>query len=271
MKATIATLHVYPVKSARAIDLQSAVLTDRGLKHDRGWVLVDARGRFQTQRELPQLATLRVTPMGQRLLLEAGAARCELDLHASGPVREVRVWQSDCLGIDCGDDVAAWLGAQLGQPLRLLRFDPSRPRLSDPAWTGAVRAGNAFSDGYPLLVINSASLADLNTRLGQALPMNRFRPNLVLDGLEAWAEDRVAEFAADGVRLRPVKPCARCIIPTTDQDTGVRGSDEVLRALRGFRFDAQVHGVTFGWNAIIVEGVGRHLSVGQELDVRWRS
>jgi uncharacterized protein YcbX len=127
-----------------------------------------------------------------------------------------------------------------------------------------------FSDGYPILVISRASLDDLNSRLPQALPMERFRPNVVIDGVEAYDEDRMHELRSGPVTLRIVKPCVRCSITTTDQRRGAVDGVEPIRTLKEYRHDAALRGVTFGQNAIIVAGVGERLSVGQVFDITWK-
>ena len=128
-----------------------------------------------------------------------------------------------------------------------------------------MEALNQFSDGFPWLLISEASLEELNSRLSRKLPMNRFRPNIVVQGLPPFGEDLIHELAGDGVRLRRAKPCARCIVTTTDQATGTRDGDEPLRALAKFRFDRELKGVLFGQNMILIEGLGAQLRVGQEL------
>jgi hypothetical protein len=158
----------------------------------------------------------------------------------------------------------------LGADVRLVRFDPSHERLCNPVFAGDSGAHTAFADGYPLLVASEASLGELNGRLAAsgspALPMNRFRPNIVLSGLEPFDEDHIDTLDAGGVRMKLVKPCTRCQITTTDQSSGVTGP-EPLETLRGYRMDQRLGGVTFGVNAIIVAGVGRALSVGTNVDV----
>jgi hypothetical protein len=175
----------------------------------------------------------------------------------------VTVWGDRCEAFDQGEDAAGWIGALLGREARLVRFDPAARRRSDPDWTGAVEAHTRFSDGFTLLVVSRASLGDLNSRLSAELPMERFRPNLVLDGLPAYGEDQLHEIEADGVRLRIVKPCTRCSIATTDQRTGAVAGEEPLRTLKTYRWNAQLRGVTFGQNTIVIEGAGRALGRGQ--------
>jgi hypothetical protein len=170
-----------------------------------------------------------------------------------------------------GDLCARWFSAFLGRELRLVRFDPEQRRLSDRRWTGAIEAGNAFQDGFPLLVASTASIAEVNRRLAAsgspAVTMARFRPNLVLDGLEAHGEDALGDIVFDTaeggpIRLRLVKPCARCPIPDVDPDTGEPGH-AVGDVLTGYRADPRRDGqVTFGMNAVIVEGVEGVLRTG---------
>jgi uncharacterized protein YcbX len=278
---TLTALNVYPVKSCRGIALDSARVTRAGLEHDREWMIVTPEGRFLTQREEPRLARIGVALTEGMLVLSAdGAGELRVPLDSfdntapgreaaapppSGRAVEVTVWRDHCRAIDEGGDAAEWLTALLGHPLRLVRFDPAQDRPSDPAWTGGLQALNRFSDGFALLAISAASLADLNERLASPLPMNRFRPNLVLEGLPPYGEDAIVDLAAGDVRLRRVKPCTRCIITTTDQASGVRVGDEPMRTLKSYRWDPVLKGVTFGQNFIVVAGAGGRLGVGMEL------
>src|SRR6185437_2405011 len=152
----------------------------------------------------------------------------------------VRIWKDECPAYDEGEAAARWLRELLGRDCRLVRYDPQHRRLSSRAWTAELEAENRFTDGFPVLVIGRASLDDLNARLGTPVPMNRFRPNIVLEGLGPYEEDRIDELCGEGLRLRVVKPCARCIIPTTDQDTGQRDGQEPLRTLMKYRFDREL-------------------------------
>jgi uncharacterized protein YcbX len=271
MKATITDLFVYPVKSCRGIALEEAELLPTGFAGDRHWMLVRPNGRFVTQRELPRLALIVTRMTADSLELEApGMPPLEVDRDTNGAVRAVTVWKFDGRGIDCGDEAAIWMSRYLDTPLRLVSFDASAPRVCGPEWTGDTRAITEFSDGYPILVISRASLADLNSRLPQKLPMERFRPNLVIDGVGAYDEDRMHELRVGPVTLRIVKPCARCSITTTDQQRGAVDGVEPLRTLKEYRFSKELRGVTFGQNVIIVYGVRESLKVGQSLDVTWK-
>ncbi len=267
----LAALHVYPIKSCRGMALEEVRLGPRGFEFDREWMLVDASGRFVTQRQLPRLAMISTALTAAHLVVEAPQhGRREIPrepLRAVDPTapRPVQIWKDTCLGLDEGDEVADWFSSFLGQSLRLVRFAPDQRRLSNRAWTGDLEAENAFSDGYPILVISEASLADLNQRLGGTpLPMNRFRPNLVLGGVEPYFEDHCGTLHFADVELRIVKPCERRRITTTDQATAEVGQ-EPLATLATYRRDARLQGVVFGQNAVVARGVGHTLRVGQEV------
>ena len=271
MSVQLTDLHVYPIKSCRGIALESARLAPTGLADDRHWMLVRPNGRFVTQRELPRLALVATALNANGLSLNApGMPAIGIAREAGGESRAVTVWKFDGRGIDCGDAAAAWASQFLETPLRLVMFDASFPRVCGPEWTGETRAITEFSDGYPILVISRASLAELNSRLPKALPMERFRPNIVIDGVEAYDEDRIHELRAGPVTLRMVKPCARCSITTTDQQLGAVDGVEPLQTLKEYRFDKKLRGVTFGQNVIVVKGVGESLRVGQPFDVTWK-
>ncbi len=270
--ATIAALNIYPVKSCKGIPLQHSRVTLTGLEHDRQWLIVRPDGRFITQREEPRLALIETGIADEVLTLtSAQAGKLSVSVDAAGPSVEVTCWTDRCAAFDMGEQAAQWLETHLGAPYRLVRFDPSRKRPSSPEWTGGVEALNQFSDGYPFLVISQASLDDLNSRLPTALPMNRFRPNIVIDGVPAYGEERVDEFRMNGVTLRGVKPSTRCIITTTNQSTAEREGEEPLRTLRTYRLSKELKGVLFGQNAILLAGAGRELRVGQSLDVSWQA
>jgi len=272
LPVTIAALHVYPVKSCAGVAPDEVLLVETGFEFDRAWMLVDADGEFVTQRELPRLALIRCELRHADLVLRApGMLALHLPLDTVEAPTRVRVWNDVVAAYDMGALAARWCSDFLRQELRLVRFDPDQRRLSARAWTGPLEAENAFSDGFPVLVLSNASLDALNERLAAngvpPVTMARFRPNLVLDGLDAHGEDHLDELAFDTpegpVRLRLVKPCPRCPIPNVDPDTGVPGS-EPLDTLTGYRADPRVDGgIAFGMNAVIVEGVERALRVGQ--------
>jgi uncharacterized protein YcbX len=270
--AIITALNVYPVKSCRGIPRQQAHILETGIEHDREWMIVKPGGQFVTQRELPRLALIEtaLTPTGLRLTSpQAGALDVAFDQE--GAPTEVVCWRDRCAAFDAGDHAASWLEAHLGEPHRLVRFDRRRNRYADTQWTQGIDAITQFADGFPFLLISQASLDDLNSRLPQPLPMNRFRPNIVVEGLPAYGEDATHELRTDAVTLRIVKPCTRCAITTTDQATATRDGDEPLRTLRSYRFSRELKGVMFGQNMILVRGADTTLSVGESFEVDLRS
>jgi len=274
----IESLHVYPVKGCRGIALDAADVATTGLvahgAGDREWMVVDLAGRFVTQREYPRLALVGTQARDGFLTLSASdVPPLVVPMRgAEGASRDVVVWRSDVKGFDAGDEPARWLSAHLGADVRLVRFDRSRARPCNPDYAGDTGAHTFFADGYPILVIGAASLADLNARLaaqgGLPLPMNRFRPNVVLAGLLPHEEDHVAAITVGDVVLRCVKPCTRCQVTTTNQDTANVGV-EPLRTLGGYRMNEQLGGVTFGMNAIVTGGAGGALPAGAPVAVEY--
>lgn len=268
----IAALYLHPIKSCAGLVVDEALLVETGLDLDRAWMVADPSGSMLTQREAPRLALVQTQLRGNELVLRApGMLALHLRLDTVEEPTRARVWNDEVRAYGMGALAAQWFTDFVGRPLQLVRFDPEQQRLSDQAWTGELRAENAFSDGFPILVAGAASLADLNARLAQAgqapVGMERFRPNLVLDGLEAYGEDLLDELAIatdeGAVRLRLVKPCVRCTIPDVDPATGERGH-AVGDALAAYRGNPRMKGgVTFGMNAIIVEGLDCVLRVGQ--------
>ena len=270
-RVCIDSLHLYPVKSFAGSAVDDALVVETGFDLDRIWMVVDADGVFVTQRELPRMALVSTRLRGDELVLRAPGM---LALHVAVDRVEVAcgatVWDSRVQAWDMGPLAAQWVTDFLGRPLRLVRFDPEQRRLADPRWTGAIEAEAAFHDAFPFLVASTASLDALNTRLAEAgeapVTMARFRPNLVLSGLDAHGEDHLHElaFATAGgpVTLRLVKPCVRCPIPDVDPVTAEPGH-AVGDALRSYRADSRMDGrITFGMNAVLVEGIDRRLRVG---------
>ena len=266
--ATIIGLHCYPIKSCRGIALDRAVLGATGIDGDRRWMVVGPDGRGLTQRKTPRLALVVPSLRGNALSLTApGTAPLEVDPRGDGQPLEVTVQTDRCVALDTGADSAEWLSRFLDEPVRLVRFD--RDRTTNPEWGGASEP-IAFPDAFPLLLISEASLADLNGRLESPLPMNRFRPNIVLGGLEPYAEDRIDRLVDGGMVLRTVYPCSRCKITTTDQITGDVAGPEPLVTLRKYRWSRDVPGVLFGRYAVIAGGMGAELRVGQRLAIEWQ-
>jgi hypothetical protein len=284
---TISELFVYPVKSCAGIALREARLLATGLEYDRCWMVTDPHGVMFTQRAYPRMALIKVELGEEHLVLRApgmSELRTPLDaaqLDASRKV-ETSVWSDTAYGLDTGAASAAWFSEFLGVPARLLRFNPEHERTVDPDYTGSVGGATTFfADGFPLLVVGQASLDDLNARLNNkgapAIPIDRFRPNVVLTGLDAYEEDYVETLSVAGatdaqphVQLQLVKLCARCPMPTIDQAKGAPDPDwpnEPTDTMSLYRAKPQRDGaLTFGNNALVASGAGAWLRVGQAVE-----
>ena len=277
MSATLSQLFLYPIKGCRGIALGEATLAATGLEvdgiGDREWVIVDADGEFLSQREYPKLALVetRLAP-GSLRLKAPGMLQLEVPFASEGDVVKARVWQDVVSAVTQGEVADAWFSNFLGIPARLLRFDPEHTRLAGHRWTGKDDAPYKFADAFPLLVTSEASLADFNRRLQKqghaAIEMQRFRPNLVLAGIEAYEEDYIDRISLGGVTMRVVKPCARCTVPGVDPATGEASTvvPDLLATYRG-RSGGEPQGVMFGVNAIVTSGAGGTLHVGSDAEV----
>lgn len=260
MTLRLTGIHLYPLKSAAGIDLAEWDVDEFGLRLDRRWMVADLKGGLVSQRTHPRLC--QVTPVVGDTTLTLQAPRIEpltLPFDAEGRPTQVIVWDDVCDGVSLGPGPAQWVSEVLGSPCRIIHMPDSSYRPADPAFADpGVRV--SFADGFPFLMVSEESLADLNARMPRALPMNRFRPNLVIAGASPYVEDTLGEFAIGGIGFRRVKPCGRCVVTTTDQVTGERGKDP-LRTLATYR--RQDGEVMFGQN-VVHRGTGR-LAVGADL------
>jgi uncharacterized protein len=274
-------LHLYPIKSCGGIALREATVTGAGLMseyiYDREWMVVDDHGRFLTQREHPKMALIKPRLKADTLELRApGMLRLEIPLGLPDPDEnpatvQVEIWGETVQAYDCDAMTAAWFSNALGISCRLVRFHPQAKRSANPEWTDGILAPTLFADGYPMLVLSQASLDDLNEKLAaqgrDALPMDRFRPNIVIGGIPAFEEDYSELIEVGGASLKPVKPCSRCSIPAVDQATGQVGPDP-LDILRTYRANSRLDGaIAFGMNAMLQAGEGQVLRIGQEVEV----
>jgi uncharacterized protein YcbX len=250
-------------------------------------MVVDEHGDFVSQRECPRMALVQptVTPMRQLVVRAPGMPDLSVAWDSAAQPLRVRVWGDEVAAHDMGEAASIWFTECLnpeGDPalgrLRLVRFDPQARRVCDRRWTGAREATTQFADGFAVLVTSQASLDGLNTRLTQAghasVDQRRFRPNIVLAGVEAHDEDRVGALTVDtgagGATLEAVKPCGRCPMPNIDPDTA-QASPVVGDTLQTYRADARLKGeITFGMNAVVRAGAGEVLRVGQSLHGDWR-
>jgi uncharacterized protein len=248
--ARVRSLHTYPIKGCAGTADTTATVGRRGFAFDREWMVVDEDGQFITQRQEPSLARVRPTLRDDLLTIgidAVGAVAIELD-RSRGSSRLVSVWRDRCVATDEGDEVAALLSEHLGRQARLVRMADGHRR-----GVPGTDSETGFADAFPLLIISKASLADLNTRIvecgGQAVPMERFRPNIVLDGCEAHAEDAWSDIKIGEVTFQMAGPCERCTVTTVDQSTGaVLPGGEPLATLATYRRGQG--GVIFGQNAV---------------------
>ena len=264
MTITLTGLTVYPIKSARGIPVDQWEVDEFGLRYDRRFMVVDQSGEFLSQRNHARLSLVAPSIGKDVLRVEApGMPILEVPLEPRAAVStQVTVWNDTCAATWLGEAAADWFSEFLGDACSLVHMPGDTVRPADPAYdpTGS---RVSFADGFPFLLISEESLADLNRRLTQPLPMNRFRPNLVVAGADPYEEDRWEKIEVGGITLRVVKPCARCVVTTTDQITTVRGK-EPLRTLATYR---NVGGkVMFGQN-VVHQGPGR-LRVGDPVFVR---
>ena len=269
MAITLSALNVYPVKGLKGIALAEARCTDRGLEHDRRWMVVGPGGEMLTQRAYPKMATV-WTELGDGALTLSAPDVSSVDvplMAPPGPVVRAEVWGNAVEAVAASGDADAWLTEYLGLACRLLYMPETSRRYSSRRFAGEDKLVG-FADAFAYLLTGDASLADLNARLHArghpALPMNRFRPNIVVAGSEPYAEDGWDDIRLGEAVLKGAKPCGRCQVTTTDQATGEVMGPEPLATLSSFR-DSEEFGVLLGMNLVTVKP-GR-VRVGDEVRV----
>lgn len=263
MRASLSQINIYPIKSCRGFSTESWELEPRGFRYDRRWMLVDDEGMFLSQREFPRMTLISVEVESDRLRVEAPKMEplfVPFQLN-SGKHIPVTVWDDGVEAVSVGNDAAEWFSEFLGVSCKVVTMTERsiRPVEKEYSINNDVVS---FADGFPLLLISEASLADLNTRLEVPIPMKRFRPNLVVKGCEPFAEDLWKEIMIGDVKLHVVKPCARCTVTTVDPETGEKGR-EPLRTLATFRSIG--NNVMFGQN--VIHAANGNLQVGDEVRV----
>lgn len=267
-RVRLASIHIYPMKAAAAVDLDQCLVERWGLAGDRRWLLVDPSGRFVSQREQPSLARVQVSygPGGAISVSAPGSPGRRVSVPgADAELLKVSVWSSVVLAAAAGPAADEWFSAYLGCPVRLVYLDDPTRRPVDPDY-GQDGDVVSFADGYPLLLTSTGSLGELGRWLtedgARPVPMNRFRPSVVVTGAPPWAEDRWRRIRIGDVSFRVVKPCGRCVVTTTDQVTGERGSQPLKMLGRRRRFGQQL---VFGQN-LIPDGGGM-IRTGQPVDI----
>jgi uncharacterized protein YcbX len=260
----VSELYIYPIKSLGGIKLDSALVTDRGFEYDRRWMLVDDNNRFISQREFPAMALLKPGLSNNHIIVTNTFNNTSINISLS-PVKKkvipVTVWDDYCHAQLVSDEADSWFTAALGINIRLVYMPENTQRPIDPEYAPE-NSITSFSDGFPFLLIGQSSLDDLNKRLDNSLPINRFRPNIVFTGGQPYEEDMIDGFSINDVAFNGVKLCARCVMITIDQDNA-SGSKEPTKTLASYR--AKNKKIYFGQN-LIHSGTG-HISVGDELIV----
>ncbi|MHA7131027.1 MOSC domain-containing protein [Algoriphagus namhaensis] len=263
---TIQALYIYPIKSLGGISLHEARVEERGFQYDRRWMLVDQNGLFMSQRKHPQMALLQVA-LGTEGLLVSDRGEMKDPLVIPFDAQEekflqVIIWDDEVLAQRVGDHFDQWFSERLGEPVHLVRMPESTHRKVDPRYAHQGESVS-FADGMPYLIIGEESLNDLNNRLEQPVPMDRFRPNLVFSGGEPFVEDSWTFIQVGEVPMKVVKPCARCVLTTVDQQTGKSGK-EPLKTLASYRTVGNK--VLFGQNVLALESgkvkVGDSIQIG---------
>jgi hypothetical protein len=262
----LSEINVYPVKSLAGISLNSAVVEERGLQFDRRWMLVDEKNQFLTQREFPQMAKFLTEVESENLRIDFEGEELKIPFNVStDEAASVKIWSSRVKAKVFGDEINEWFSERLRKKCRLVVMLEESKRKVSPFY--AVRKFKdivSFADAYPFLLIGESSLADLNEKLEKKLPMNRFRPNFVVSGSEAFAEDFWKKIRIGNTIFHVVKPCARCVMTTIEQKTGEPDGKEPLKTLASYR---NKNGkVLFGQN-LIAESWGETIRVGDKVEI----
>jgi uncharacterized protein YcbX len=265
----ICDLFIYPVKSCAALRMEEALLAPTGFEYDRNWMVVDERGDFLTQRENPRLALVRPSLEGDVLVLEApGMSRLRVPYETSGEEIEATIFGESYPAYSTGVEANAWFSSYLEGDFKLVRHKAEATRLGGVQYPERDPSPTRFVDNYGILVISQASHEALNRRLPSPIPLNRFRPNVVVSGVGEYEEDYFTTARRGDAALRFVNPCFRCNMTSLDQETG-KVSFDPLPILATYRFDEASKGVKFGAYAAVAGGIGQSLRRGDELEIEW--
>lgn len=264
----LSEINIYPVKSLKGISLKEAEVRTRGLKFDRRWMLINENNEFLTQREFPKMATLEVKINAGNLLVSSIGENLSIPFEPEKYTFDaVKIWSSRCRAKVYGAKINEWFSGVLRTNCKLALMPEETERKVNHFYAVHETDTVSFADAYPFLLIGENSLADLNSRLEKPVPMNRFRPNFVVSGSPAFAEDEWKKIRIGTTIFHLVKPCARCVITTIDQTTGVSDGKEPLKTLAGFRIPKRSvkKKILFGQN-LIAENTGEVLHVGDEIE-----
>jgi uncharacterized protein len=264
----LSEIWIYPIKSLGGMSVPEARVTRQGLQYDRRWMLTDMDNRFMSQREIPALSLFEATLIEEGIRIQHKKNGCQEMVIpfeiVEGALETVFIWDDECAALRADASINNWFSESLGISCKLMYMPETCNRLVDPRYASHAEI-TSFADGYPILLIGQASLNELNTRLEQPIPMNRFRPNLVFTGGHAFEEDGMEAFEINGIDFFAVKPCARCTVTTIDQDLAIKGK-EPLKTLAQYRMkDNKIY---FGQN-ILHRGTGT-LMLGDVLQVNKR-
>jgi len=258
---SINQLSIHPVKSTRGIDVDSLKFDRRGPIFDRHWLVIDSKNQFLTQRQHPKMCLIGTQIDGQVLTLTAPDKFSIMVVGTTSEERQIQIWKDSVSATDCGDEVAQWLSDYMQKDCRLVCMPEHSQRLVDPDYAKENQTVG-FADGFPIMLVSKASLDNFNSKLDSPVGMDRFRPNIVIDGCEPYAEDNWKQIQIGDITFSLVKPCARCIVPSIDQQTGIKQT-EILNALNKYRRrDRKTY---FGQNALHDKSgeihVGDHVTI----------
>jgi len=265
-KLVVSGIYVYPIKSLGGISLTESLVEEKGLQYDRRWVLTDNTGLFITQRKYPLLSLLQVSISDDMVtVFQKENPKQKISFGITQQVGEqipVTIWDDLTTGIEVDTTVSKWFSDYMNMEVKLLRMPDQERRNVDPRYAGNDEIVS-FADGYPCLIIGQSSLDELNTKLEKPVLMDRFRPNIVFTGGEPHAEDGIKDFEIDGISFSAVKPCARCVLVTVDQQHGTKSS-EPLKTLSKYR--TLNNKIMFGQN-LIHKGTGT-IKIGSEIKIK---
>ncbi len=274
----VQSLNIFPVKSLRGIAVSKMMLSPSGFMHDRQWMVIDANAKFLTQRQLPRMALIDVSMDEHQLCFEAPqsmplvvALKAGNSAGLTGKTQtmdkiNVKIWNDECVGLLADKKINQWFSDFLAVDCRLVQFDQRQPRQVDQDYSDNVQDQVGFADGFPFLIIGSASLDDLNRRLNEkgesSVPMMRFRPNIVIETDEPYIEDYWSKVSIAGIEMELVKPCSRCVIPTIDIESAQK-SKEPIETLKSYRkYEGKIY---FGQNVIHQFSPEQSMAVGDIL------